>query len=181
MGESATMSKNSNPHPPESRAAKMVREVFESGRPITYVRSSEEQRVGRVLHEVARGMGDSVPVWTWSLTESPQTGTETPRGALDHIIAAKGPAIFHLKDFHEPLRDSPEIRRRLRDVYASCIDRKKFVVISSPVRFMPEEVERNVMFLELRPPDQIELVEFLREERASTDEQVLRQVAVALQ
>ena len=181
MEESATMSTSSQPQPAESRAAKMVREVFESGRPITYVRSSEEQRIGRVLHEVARGLGDSAPVWTWSLTEAPQTGTETPRGALDHIIAAKGPAIFHLKDFHEPLRDSPEIRRRLRDVYASCIDQRKFVVISSPVRFMPEEVERNVMFLELRPPDQIELMAFLREERASTDEHILRQVAVALQ
>ena len=32
----------------ESRAAKTVREIFESGRPLTYIRSSEEQRVARV-------------------------------------------------------------------------------------------------------------------------------------
>ena len=37
----------------ESRAAKTIREVFESGRPLTYVRTSEEQRVGRVLREVS--------------------------------------------------------------------------------------------------------------------------------
>ena len=30
---------------PESRAARMIREVFESGRPLTYIRSAEEQRV----------------------------------------------------------------------------------------------------------------------------------------
>ena len=40
----------------------------------------------------------------------------------------------------------------------------KFVVITSPVRFIPEEVERSMMFLELRPPDLIELVDFLRDE-----------------
>ncbi len=38
----------------ESRAAKTVREIFESGRPLTYILSSEEQRVARVLKEVAR-------------------------------------------------------------------------------------------------------------------------------
>jgi hypothetical protein len=31
----------------------MLREVFESGRPLTYVRSAEEQRVARVLREVS--------------------------------------------------------------------------------------------------------------------------------
>jgi len=49
----------------------MLREVFESGRPLTYVRSSEEQRVGSVLREVGLRLLPStpVPVWTWSLTE----------------------------------------------------------------------------------------------------------------
>src|SRR5271157_6179626 len=154
----------------ESRAAKAIREIFESGRPLTYVRTSEEQRVARVLNEVA-GALRSLPVWTWSLTEglrrsgetSVAPGTQTARGVLDFIVEA-GPGIFHLKDFHEPLRESSEIRRRLRDVYESCLDQRKFVVITSPVRFIPEEIERSVVFLELRPPDVVELVEFLRGE-----------------
>ena len=36
----------------ESRAAKLIREIFESGRPITYVHTAEEQRVGNVLRGV---------------------------------------------------------------------------------------------------------------------------------
>ena len=40
---------------PESRAARTLREVFESGRPLTYIRSAEEQRIARVLAEVAAG------------------------------------------------------------------------------------------------------------------------------
>ena len=97
----------------ESRAAKTIREIFASGRPLTYIRSSEEQRVARVLREVAEGMGISVR--TWSQTEGME-GAETPRAALDHIISHEGGGIFHLKDFHEALKESAEIRRRLRDL-----------------------------------------------------------------
>jgi SpoVK/Ycf46/Vps4 family AAA+-type ATPase len=170
----------------ESRASKAIREIFESGRPLTYIRSSEEQRVARVLQEVSGTLG-SLPVWTWSLTEgllrdgqvSHAAGTNA-RGVLDFIIAHQDSGIFHLKDFHEPLRDSSEIRRRLRDVYESCLDRRKFVVITSPVRFVPEEVERSILFLELRTPDVIELAEFLREEAPDSSEEAIQQVARAL-
>jgi hypothetical protein len=170
----------------ESRAAQTIREAFQSGRPLTYVRSSEEQRVGRVLREVAEELPNTA-VWTWSLTEglrrdgrAAEEGGRTARQALDFIAAHADAGIFHLKDFHEQLRDSPEIRRRLRDVYESCLDRQKFVVITSPVRFIPEEIERSVLFLELRPPDVVELREFLREETKGVAEEVLQQVAGAL-
>src|SRR2546421_4184842 len=107
----------------ESRAAQTIREVFQSGRPLTYVRSAEEQRVGRVLREVGGKLsaGAAVPVWSWTLTQgmqrddgSVEAGAQNPRQALDFIAAHKGAGIFHLKDFHEPLRESPEVRRRLR-------------------------------------------------------------------
>lgn len=161
----------------ESRAAKTIREVFASGRPLTYIRSAEEQRVARVLREVAKAIG--TPVWTWSSTES-MKGAESARAALDYIIAHKDGGIFHLKDFHEALRESAEIRRRLRDVYEHSLDQGKFVVISSPVRFIPEELERSIAFVEMRPPDQIELVEFLKEETGASED-ILYPVAKALQ
>jgi SpoVK/Ycf46/Vps4 family AAA+-type ATPase len=173
----------------ESRAARSIWGAFQSGRPLTYIRTVEEQRVARVLREVALGLFASpVPVWTWSLTEglrrdnqATEAGTEAPRQALDFIAAHNGDAIFHLKDFHEPLRESAEIRRRLRDVYESCLDQRKFVVITSPVAFIPEEIERSVVFLELRPPDPVELLEVLREEaRGSIADAMLEQIAGAL-
>jgi ATP-dependent 26S proteasome regulatory subunit len=170
----------------ESRAARTLRDVFDSGRPLTYIRSSEEQRVARIL----AGMG--LPVWTWCLTEGmrrhdapAEPGTREPRAALDFIMGHAGEAIFHLKDFHEPLRDSAEVRRRLRDVYQDCLHRRKFVVITSPVRSIPEEVERSMAFLELRPPDRVELLEFLREAVRSAggdaEETALYETAGALQ
>ena len=137
----------------------------------------------------------AIPVWAWSLTEglrrdgaAVEAGTDSARGALDFIAAHPGPAIFHLKDFHEPLRESAEIRRRLRDIYEDCRDQRKYVVITSPVRFIPEEIERSIMFLELRPPDIAELVDMVREEAPvlaphsldGADELLLEQLARAL-
>jgi len=145
--------------------------------------------VGRVLREVGGKLsaGAAVPVWSWTLTQgmqrddgSVEAGAQNPRQALDFIAAHKGAGIFHLKDFHEPLRESPEVRRRLRDIYESCLDRQKFVVITSPVRFIPEEIERSVLFLELRPPDVVELREFLRGENTGAADEMLQQIATAL-
>jgi SpoVK/Ycf46/Vps4 family AAA+-type ATPase len=173
----------------ESRAARILREVFESGRPLTYVRTSEEQRAGRVLREVGQRIfaPTVLPVWTWSLTEgmrrdghTAEAGTLDPRGALDFIAAHPDAAIFHLRDFHEPLRASADIRRRLRDIYESIRGSRKFVVITSPVRAVPEELERSLLFLELRPPDLTELVAFLREEAGNTPDALLHQLAPAL-
>ena len=153
----------------QSRAANLFRDIFESGRPLIYVRSAEEQRVAKLLREAGHKLLDSAPVsvWTWSLTEGlrdnngkAQADTLTPRAVLDFIVGYQQPAIFHLKDFHEPLRDDPGVRRRLRDLYEACLDQHKFVVISSPVRFVPEEVERDLVYIELRLPDFAELVEF---------------------
>lgn len=174
--------------PAESRASKILREAFESGRPLTYVRTSEEQRAGRVLREVAQRLSATpVPVWTWSLTDGlhrdgapPEPGTQDPRGALDFIAAHADAAIFHLMDFHEPLRESSGIRRRLRDIYESIRGSGKFVVITSPVRAVPEELERSLLFLELRPPDLIELTAFLREESGEASDDIIHQLAPAL-
>jgi SpoVK/Ycf46/Vps4 family AAA+-type ATPase len=180
----------------ESRAAKMIREIFESGRPITYLRCAEEQRAARILGEVSYGLPSrgSMPLFTWSLTEGFQCegkaidpGTKDPRAALDFIVNREGAGIFHLKDFHEPLRESAEIRRRLRDVHERCLDRHKFVVITSPVRYIPEELERCVLYVELRLPDLAELVAYLRDETKrlspgeEASEETLQQVARTLQ
>ena len=174
----------------ESRAGKLLREIFESGRPLTYVHSSEEQRVARVLREVSGNLQSSTPlrVWTWSLTEglrlsgqdAAQPGTQDPRAVLDFISAHKEPGIFHLKDFHEALRDSADIRRRVRDLYESCRDQSKYVVITSPVRTIPEEVERSILFVELRPPDLVELMDFIHDETGETSEALLNQIATVL-
>ena len=196
--------------PVHSRAATALLEIFESGRPLVYVRSAEEGRVADLLRNAGRQLRASkpLPVWTWSLTEglssderraqtaghdlgnAAEARAQDPREVLDFIATHSDPAIFHLKDFHEPMRDSAGVRRRLRDLYQICLDRQKFIVITSPLRVIPEEIERSLAVIDLLPPDLTELVEFLRSEvdqitargpHADTSEETLYQLARILQ
>ncbi len=193
-----------------SRAATSLLDIFQSGRPLVFVRSAEEDRVAKLLQDVGCQLSASkpLPVWTWSLTDGLSSHareggpdgnhpggpagarTHDPLEALDFIALHEDPAIFHLKDFHEPLRDSASVRRRLRDLYQICLDRQKFVVITAPLRAIPEEIEGNLAVIDLLPPDLNELVEFLRSEtsqitarggHADTREEVLYQLASTLQ
>ncbi len=193
----------------QSRAETTLLEIFQSGRPLVYVRSAEERRVANLLTAVGRHLSapDSVPLWTWSITEGLRAGADDARESvdgsaagqtratdplevLDFIAAHDAPGIFHLKDFHEPLRESARVRRRVRDLYQICFDRQKFVVVTSAVREVPEEIERNFAIVDLLPPDVAELTEFLKSEadqivarggKADHDEKVLHRLARTLQ
>lgn len=162
-----------SPAPKESKALAALREVIESGRPLTYIRTAEEHRCAVLLREAAQTFFPApVPLWTWTMTDGllcdsgEHAGDETrdARVALDFIAAWDKPAIFHLKDLHEAIRDSPAIRRRLRDLYDLCFDRGKYVVITSPVLELPNEIARDLVVLELTVPDVLELEGFLHEE-----------------
>ena len=86
------------------------------------------------------------------------------RKLVDFIIAHDSPAIFLLKDFHEFTRSAADIRRRLRDLYYACLNTNKYSVIASPVKSIPEEIQREAAFLTLPPPDLVELEALLRDE-----------------
>ena len=147
----------------ESRAAKTVREIFESGRPLTYIRSPEEQRVARVLREVGRraglvaGAGLDLEPYRGHASGRRGCGRgrngNAARGALDFIIAHPGPGHLPPEGFSRAAarigRDPAPAARCVRELPGQ----RKFVVITSPVRFIPEEMERSMLFLELRPPD----------------------------
>jgi hypothetical protein len=181
-----------------SRALAQIKELVDAGRPLIYIKSPEETRVQQLLAEAAvRLFAAPVPVYTWTATEGMHgpdgkavAKTAEPRVALDAIIAHEGPALFNLRDFHDPIQASSEIRRRLRDVYASCFDSGKFVFITSPVVAIPEEVNRDIVLVDLPLPDFDELKAFVQSEGetlATTglpvdrDPGILAQIARALQ
>ncbi len=179
----------------EGKALSLLRSLFQSGRPILYIHSAEERRVATLLRSAAKRFFKSpVPVYTWSLTdglrrEGEEARALSPREVLDFVIAHEGAALFHLEDFHAPMQQD-EVLRRLRDVYAACSGSGKVVVISSPVRFAPDEIARDVAYLELPLPDHAELVSFLRAHakrvaeaggNADQSEETLADLARALQ
>lgn len=185
-------------HAEESRSLRALRDALRSARPLIYLQSAEEHRIGNLLREAAaRTFPEVLPVYRWSLTEGLRdesgqevaAGSTDPRRALEVIAQATSGGIYHLKDFHEPMRADAAVRRRLRDLYELCFDTRKFIVISSPVHFIPPELERNILLLELGLPDLVELTQFLRtemsrqvpERHSSPDENTIFQLARALQ
>jgi ATP-dependent 26S proteasome regulatory subunit len=153
----------------ESRAYRALKEMFQGGRPLIFVRTPEESRVRTLLQEVSeRLFTGRMPVWSWSLTlglvSSDGTKIEklSPLAILDFIASHTEPGIFQLKDFHQFMREEPHVRRRLRDLYEICMDSGKFLVITSPIRAIPEELNRQIALVELHVPDIEELLAFVR-------------------
>jgi AAA+ superfamily predicted ATPase len=97
-----------------------------------------------------------------------------PLPVLDFVASLRQPGIFQLKDFHEFIHDDPQIRRRLRDLYELCLDSGKFLIITSPLRTIPQELSRQVALVELHAPDIEELTEFLQAEAARISGQGIR-------
>ena len=65
----------------ESRAAKTIRDIFESGRPVTYIRSAEEQRVAKAL----RGGGFAIaPLNSYSGLDVDAHRRHASRGRIIH-------------------------------------------------------------------------------------------------
>lgn len=184
--------------PTESRALRVLRDIVESGRPLAYFRTAEEHRVVELLRETAATLfSPPVPLYVWSLTEGLRRDGEPgpgealgPRAVLDAIIASQEPGVYLLKDFHEPMREAADVRRRLRDLYDACLDQGKLAVISSPVKYIPDEIERSIAYVELAVPDLAELTSFLRRESekliasgctVDTSEETTMQLGRALQ
>ncbi len=158
---------------PESRAFAALRDLVQGGRPLIYIRTTEELRARQLLQEAARRLfPERIPVWSWTSThgltgpdEGVASGTPLDAGAvLDFIAGHAGHGIFQLRDFHEFMHDASEIRRKLRDLYETCLDTGKFVVITSPSRVIPEELSHQLAFMDLNPPDLEEMLDFLGNE-----------------
>jgi SpoVK/Ycf46/Vps4 family AAA+-type ATPase len=155
----------------ESRAYRALKEMFQGGRPLIFVFTPEENRVRMLLHDMASKLySDHLPIWIWSLTQGlvPPDGGAAKRldtmAVLDFIASHPQAGIFQLKDFHQFMAVDAGIRRRLRDLYELCMDSNKFVVITSPLRAVPEELNRQIALVELLTPDFDEILEFLRQE-----------------
>jgi hypothetical protein len=150
-----------------SISRRAIDDLIQAGHPIIYIQSSEEDRVLALLTEVARD-ADLGGVSVWSLTEglrrdgkAVRMSADGPRAILEHAIEQKGPGILVLRDYHEWIAREPEIRRRLRDVYHACLNTQRYVVICSPAKVIPEEIERETAYLKLPLPDVNELADLV--------------------
>ncbi len=157
----------------DNRSLELLRTLLDSGRPIIYVQTSDENRLLRLAWQLAeeRNLASS-SCFTWSLTDGlrqPEGETAEPLDAmeaLNHIVSFDKPGLYVLKDFHGPMQDAA-IRRRLRDAYFACRQPPRTVLISSPVKHLPEDLEHDLAYVQLPLPEREELEGLLHGEVAA--------------
>jgi len=119
--------------------------------PLMYVVSHEEERVEKSLYELC--IEREMRLEVWSITEGFKvvangSGTreiKDPMKALDHVHRAEASqkALFILRDFH-PFFKEPAILRRLRDLATDLRRTRKSLIILTPVKKIPPELEKSI-------------------------------------
>jgi len=147
--------------------------LIRSRYPIIYVRTNEEGRACNLIANIAKAQKKNLV--DWSSTEGLRT-VESYHGsaikaaeemrkapaALEAILQDTGRTIYILKDFHRFLEDALAARK-LRDLYQSIKRSYKTVVILSPVKTIPPELETAIYFLNMPLPDTAMLKRLLQE------------------
>ncbi len=133
--------------------------------PIIYINTWEEERVEKLLHEIAQKRNKQLFVWTitqgiaksGSEALRGKTGGRTtdPVGALDAIIEQVEPAIFLLKDFHPFTsgdRCNVAVIRRMRDAAIHLRDTYKTIIVVAPIIQIAPELQKEVTVLDFPLP-----------------------------
>ena len=138
--------------------------------PFVYLVSWEEQRVDRILAELAARHRKQLVQWSATKGLRRVAGPR-PAPALEAItkpveaLAAIGklaePALVVLKDFHTCF-DDPLVVRALRELGHELEDSYTTVILLSPVLKIPVELEKDVTVLDVPLPEFDELLDLLK-------------------
>ncbi len=165
----------------------LLQGAIEGRSPITYLLSSEEDRVVRALNTVAEGLG--LPVQTWTCVSGlGGDGVATdPVEAIRRIISPEKPdGIYVLKDLG-PFLERPEVARVLRDAYYAISDGEtsKYVFLLAAEQVIPASLRKEVYLIEIPPPAEEEIRRMITENLTSRpgislDDEMASEVALGL-
>lgn len=162
-----TAARSSNASPGTPAAARPdkrdeLRLLVNSRHPIIAAETQEEERVERLLMDVATEL--NVPLYTWSVTTglarmkgAPLYNTDTPEQALASIDNVHGDAIFILRDFARYC-DNDRICRRLRDLAEKFRTERRSIVIIAAALQLPPDLQGDVAPFQLGLPTAEELL-----------------------
>lgn len=132
--------------------------------PVLYLVTPEESRAETMILNTCKELKRNLKVW--SHTEgfiSPldpkaenRPGMEDPVGALDAAKGEKPGTIIVMRDLHQFLT-IPKTIRQMRDIARDFKQTQKTLVIISPVKKIPPELERDVTVLEFDLPTKEDL------------------------
>jgi ATPase family associated with various cellular activities (AAA)/AAA+ lid domain len=132
--------------------------------PVIAVETVEEERMCRLVNDVAADLG--IPVFDWSITQGlvklPSTmaihGTADPLGLLKHMQDLTVDAVFHLKDFAGHLANAA-VARQFREVAQRFSRRVSTIVLTGHAMQLPGDIDHKVIHYDLQLPTPDELRE----------------------
>lgn len=130
--------------------------------PVIVIDTVEEDRVERLLDQVAEEMG--IAVFEWSITHGLTRrgmdrmihGTDQPLGVVRHLEGLTITAIYHLKDFAPHLTNSA-VARKFREVAQMFSNNHSAIVLSGSPIELPNELAQEAVWFDLRLPAKDEL------------------------
>ncbi len=72
--------------------------------------------------------------------------------ALEQIDKAEGDGLYVLKDFHDAWTNA-QVRRKLRSVAQRLKFTRKSILVTCPVRTLPDELKDEAVVVDFAPPD----------------------------
>jgi AAA+ superfamily predicted ATPase len=135
--------------------------------PFVYVVSFEERKILEDLKAVCERRKTSLLKWDHADYFQTIVGSETPPeardalAALEAIEALDGRAVVLLPDFHHCWQDQSKIVRKLRNLAHALKYTHKTLVVTSPARNLPEELEDDAALLDYPSPDVPDLKKIL--------------------
>jgi SpoVK/Ycf46/Vps4 family AAA+-type ATPase len=126
---------------------------------ILYLVTPEESRAEAAINETAKELKRNLVVWSHTegmfspANPKKSTQIEDPIEALLHIKGAEIEAntIVVMRDL-SPFFSEPKVIRHLRDIARDFKQSKKTLIITSPIRKIPPELERDVTVIEFELP-----------------------------
>ncbi len=136
--------------------------LIKSRYPLVCVETQEEGRLAGILDGICREL--NLAFFTWSVAdglrrrglEQPVYDTADPMKALQHVQAARIPAVYLLRDFHPYLSD-PVVVRRVREIAQECTKWNVTLVLSAPALELPMELRAEAARFRLHLPDEKDL------------------------
>ncbi len=126
--------------------------------PLIYLVSWEEDRVLKMIDQIAVRLRKMLFVWThtlglanYVLPDQVDDSKSDPEVLLNHIAQSRENAIFVLFDFHAFV-DNVRIRRSLRDLAKSLRKSNKTVLIVAPAMTIPLELSKDLAVIDFDLP-----------------------------
>jgi len=157
--------------------------------PLIYLNSAEEQRIIKLLRQLAEDRAGDIPAVVWSCTtglDSEGGGEETkdPANALQAIIKESKPGFYIMKDLLDFV-GQPQLDRLLRDAYTRFCERDDiFLFIVTSGRAIPYTLSNEIFQIDVSLPSLEEMQVHLHELQNSTirklKDEALQEIAHSL-